>query len=65
MIHIATDWIHPRLIVVITAMGKESADRLKNVRLALHNLVMILETRHGPNVISRCKQESMMTAVLK
>lgn len=58
------DWIHPRLIVVITAEGEESADRLKI--LGWHSvLVMIPETSRGPNAITKCKQATVMTAGLK
>lgn len=58
------DWIHPRLIVVATAEGEESADRLKI--LGWHNvLIMIPETNWGPNAITNHKQATVITAVLK
>lgn len=58
------DWIHPRLIFVITAKGEESADGLEV--LGWYNvLVMIPETNRGPNAITKRKPATMMTAVLK
>lgn len=58
------DWIHPRLIVVATEKGEESADRLKI--LGWHNvLIMIPETNWGPNAITNHKQTTVMTAALK
>lgn len=52
------------ILVVATAKGEESADRLKI--LGWHNvLIMIPETKWGPNAITNHKQATVMTAALK